>query len=140
MARSPIASMALHRGSTITGAGLFVASAATGRLVVSRRFSCCFFLCFFPRCGGGWGAGLGGGDNMHTRSLRRMRINLCISASCRFFYRVEHTRSLRRIRINSCISASCQPLFVVLSKRESSAMYEPLTGSIVCLACVPFFH
>ena len=98
-----------------------VASAATGRLVVSRHFSCCF-LSFHAAVGGG---GLG---NKHTRSLRHEN-------------KLMHTRLLRRMRINSCISALCRLFFVVLSKRfpvaslalrECSAMYNPR----LCLSSV----
>ena len=66
---------------------LLVASAATGRLVVSRRFSC---FSVVPRRGGGGGegggfGGVGGGGGRVISTRVHCAAGECISASCRLF-------------------------------------------------------
>ena len=84
----------------------------------------------FPSVGGGWVGGWGGAVGGAVGGGR--------------WGGNKHTRSLRRMRINSCISASCQLFFFVLSKRfpvaslalsECSAMYNPRAVAL-CLSCV----
>ena len=54
--------------------------------------------------GGGWGVG---GANKHTRSLRCMRINSCISASCRLFFVVLS----KRFPVASLALSQCSAMY-----------------------------